>query len=105
MRRRPRARVEDLARIHHLQRLFRLRAAIAQRPGLHRQPLRQPRLADGMSVAVSGEPEAVIRAVMAAAALVGILAVDPLGFSEVLASGWSERFVKLAREAEMLIRQ
>ena len=48
---------------------------------------------------------AVIQAVMAAAALVGILAVDPLEFSEVLASGWSERFVKLAREAEMLIRQ
>ena len=58
-----------------------------------------------MSVAVSGEPEAVIRAVMAAAALVGILAVDPLGFSEVLANGWSERFVKLVREAEKLIRQ
>ena len=37
--------------------------------------------------------------------LVGILTVDPLELSEVLANGWSERFVKLVREAEKLIRQ
>ncbi|NMY56899.1 hypothetical protein [Pseudomonas sp. WS 5051] len=40
-----------------------------------------------------------------AVSLVGILTVDPLELSEVLANGWSERFVKLAREAGKLIRQ
>ena len=40
-----------------------------------------------------------------AVSLVGILTVDPLELSEVLANGWSERFVKLARKAGKLIRQ
>ena len=59
-------------------------------------------------MADSGEPAAAIRAVKMAAgavALVVILIVDPLELSEVLANGWSERFVKLVREAEKLIRQ
>ena len=98
--------------IHRLQRLFRLRATIAQLQDLRRQDLRQPRLADGMSAAVSvAEPEAAIRAILtvvaavAAAALAMILTVGPLGFLAASASDWLERFVKLGKVATRLIRR